>query len=225
MTLRNPARLVPLTGVAFAALTIAGYLVIGPVPDPDTSITKLTNLYAAHHARFAAGGTLLGLAAIFLALFGTALWLRIRASNLHPIVAGAALVGTAVTVSVQLSGANTYSILGSIGHEQNIAPAALQAWHIGGSAGGGIDGGIVLLLLAVAIAGIAGHAFPRWLAWPALALAIVQVTPFGFFASLVTLAWAAVTGVAMCLRPADVEQATSRHQSTGHQPASPAVRI
>jgi hypothetical protein len=61
----------------------------------------------------------------------------------------------------------------------------------------------VILLLAAATAGIAGRAFPRWLAWPALALAILYVTPFGFFASLPVLVWTAVAGIVMVMRPAD----------------------
>ena len=66
----------------------------------------------------------------------------------------------------------------------------------------------MILLLAAATAGIAGRAFSRWLAWPALALAILYVTPFGFLASLGVLLWAAVTGVVMVVRPADGVPAT-----------------
>src|SRR5204862_1814152 len=189
------ARLVPLAGVAFAGLTVAGYLAIGPFPDTDASISNLTSFYAANHTRVAAGGLLLGLAAIFLALFGTAVWARIRATDLHPVVAGAALVGTAMTAVAAIDSASAYSMLGEIGHQQRLAPAALQAWHINGSAGV-MDGGSVILLLAAAAAGIAGRAFPRWLAWPALALAILQlipVSPFGYFGSLLVLLWAAAT--------------------------------
>jgi hypothetical protein len=193
-------QLVPLAGAVFAVLTIAGYATIGPFPDTDASIPELTSFYAAHHSQVAAAGQLLGLAAIFLALFGTAVWARIRSSDLHPVVAGTALVGTTMAAVSWLEGAGAYSILGEIGHQPWLAPAALQATHVGGTVGG-IDGGTVLFLLAVATAGIAGRAFPRWLAWPALVLAIVYLTPFGYFASLLVLPWAAVTGIIMTVRP------------------------
>jgi hypothetical protein len=195
------ARLAPLAGVVFAVLTMAGYLTIGPFPDSDASIPELTSFYAAHHSQVAAGGQLLGLAAIFFALFGTAVWARIRASDLHPILAGTTLVGTTMAAVSSVEGAGAYSVLGEIGHQPWLAPAALQAAHVGGTVGG-IDGGTVLFLLAVATAGIAGHVFPRWLALPALALAIVYFTPFGFYASLLFLPWAAVTGIVMAVRPA-----------------------
>ena len=201
------ARLVPLAGVAFAGLTVAGYLAIGPFPDTDTSTSKLTSFYGANHGRVAAGGLLLGLAAIFLALFGTAVWARIRATDLHPVVAGAALVGAAMAAMSWLDGAGAYAILGEVGHQQRLSPAALQAVHISASTGG-TDGGSVILLLAAATAGIAGRAFSRWLAWPALALAILYVTPFGFLASLGVLLWAAVTGVVMVVRPSNGVRAT-----------------
>jgi hypothetical protein len=41
----------------------------------------------------------------------------------------------------------------------------------------------VILLFAVAIAGVVGRAFPRWLAWPALVLAVVDLTPLGFLSA------------------------------------------
>jgi hypothetical protein len=107
-----------------------------------------------------------------------------------------------------VGGAGAYSILGEIGHQPWLLPAALQATHVGGTVGG-IDGGTVLFLLAVATAGIAGRALPRWLAVPALALAILYLTPFGYFASLLVLLWAAVTGIVMAVRPAGSVPATA----------------
>ena len=203
------ARLVPLAGVLFAVLTMAGYLTIGPFPDSDASIPELTSFYAAHHGQVAAGGQLLGLAAIFFALFGTAVWARIRSSDLHPVLAGTALVATAMAAMSSVEGAGAYSVLGEIGHQPWLAPAALQAVHVSSTVGG-IDGGTVLFLLAVASAGIAGQVFPRWLAWPALALAIVYFTPFGFYASLLFLPWVAVTGIVMAVRPTPGVAATTK---------------
>jgi len=213
------ARLVPLAGVGFGVLTLAGYSAIGPFPDTDASISKLTSFYATSHDGVATGGLLLGFAAICLALFGVAVWARIQATDLHPIVGGAALVSTAMAAAAGIASAGAYSILGEIGNEDNLSPAALQAWHIAGSAGI-VDGGTTLLLLTAATAGIAGRAFPGWLAWPALVIAVftlIPVSPYGYFASLVILLWAAVTGVVMVMRPADGAAGTK-------EAAAPAVR-
>jgi hypothetical protein len=192
-------RLLPLAGVGFAALTIAGDLTIGKFPDSNTSVAKLTSYYAAHHHQVGLGGMLLASAAILLGLFGVALWDRVRNSNLHPAVAGAVLLGAAVAAANELTGASAYVTLGTIGHQAGVAPAALQAWHINGSEGG--VGSTLILLVAVGVAGIASRALPRWLAWPALLLGILQLTPVGFIASLITLAWVVIAGIVLVLRP------------------------
>lgn len=198
------SRFVPLAGVLSVALTVAGYSAIGPFPGSNTPLSKLTSFYAAHHGRVSAGGMLLAWATILFAFFGVAVWARIRRTGLHPLVAGAALVGTAVAVAGDLFGASTYSMLGDIGHQQTTSPAALQAWHILGSEGNLVGvGGIAILLLAVALAGILAGAFPRWLAWPAVVIGILQLTPIGFLASLVFLLWTLVASIVMFARPPD----------------------
>lgn len=197
-------RLVPLTGVVFAALALAGNTSIGPFPDENTPIAKLTAFYSTHHAGVERGGVILYWSTLCLAVFALALWVRIRQSSVHPLVAGAALLGTALTAADSFAGAGTYSLLGAVAAKPTLAPSALQALHVTGAGGSPItgDGGLMLLLLAVAVAGIGAHAFPRWLAWSALPLALLQLTPFGFYADLVFWLWAAAAGIYMAIRPA-----------------------
>jgi hypothetical protein len=206
-------RLLPLAGVGFAVLTIAGDLTIDKFPDSGTSIAELTAYYANHHDQVGAGGTLLAWAAILLGLFGVALWGRVRSSGVHPVLAGAVLLGAAVATANELTGASAYITLGTIGHEAGVSTAALQAWHISGSEGS--VGSTMILLVAVGAAGILGRAIPRWLAWPALLLGIVQISPIGFLASLVTLAWAAVAGIVLVLRPDGVRRAVAARPLPG----------
>ena len=56
-----------------------------------------------------------------------------------------------------------------------------------------------LFLLMAALAGLAARAVPRWLAWPALLLAVLSLLPgpFGFLASMVFLAWTAAAGITL----------------------------
>jgi len=206
-------RLIPLAGIVYAALEVIGNLSIGDFPDGDSPIAKIIANDSTHHAGIARGGLILHWAAFFLAFFAVALWARIRSSDLHPAVAAAALLGGAVAVVDELAAAGVFSTIGFIGDKHTIAPATLQAVHLTGSGGGLIsgDGGLAILLLAIATAGIAARAFPRWLAWSALPLGLLQLTPIGFFAGLVFLLWAAVAGVYMvaCPEPA----ATARRES------------
>ncbi len=205
-------RLVPLAGVVFAVLEVAGNLSIGKFPDGDSPIAKLIANDSVHHAGIVRGGFILHWAALFLAFFAAALWARIRSGGVHPLIAGAALLGAAVTVAAELAGAGVYSTLGFIGDKHTIAPATLQAVHLSGAGGGPIsgDGGLAILLLAIAAAGLAGHAFPRWLTWSALPLGLLQLTPVGFFAEVVFLLWAVAASIYMTVRPAP-EASETRH--------------
>jgi hypothetical protein len=202
-------RLAPLAGVGFAALTLAGYFTIGTVPDSGAAISNVTSFYSAHHAGVGTGGMLLTWAAIFLAVFGTAVWARIRQAASNPMLATTALVGTAIAAADQFSGASSYVTLGDIGAKHTILPGALQAWHIGGS-GGGSAGGEAIFLLAVGLAGVLTRAVPRWLAGPALAIGVLELTPIGFFASLAFLLWAALAGIVLSLGPTDADRVSVR---------------
>jgi hypothetical protein len=193
-------RALPLAGVAFAVLSMTGNLVIGDFPDSGTSPAKLITYYGRHHASVAHGGMLLGYATVFFAIFGISLWSRARRSGAPEIVAGAILVGTAMVAVELMIGADTYLNLGQVSTKANLAPAALQALHIGGAVGGtGADS--VVFLLAIAAAGVLGRALPGWLAWSALVLAIMHLTPLGFLAYLLFHLWAVLAGITMTVRP------------------------
>ena len=210
-----------LGGAGFLVTSFAGDLVIGQFPGPGASTGKLTSFYAAHHAQVLAGGWLLALSGVFFALFGTAVWARIRQAAGNPVLAGLAMVGVVLVTVTTLDAAGTYGLLGGIGGQRAVAPAALQAWHILGSSGSLADSASTFLfLVVVACAGIVARALPRTLAWPALALAVLQLLPgqAGFLASLAFLAWSAVAGIVVLLARESRSPAPVR---TRHEPARP----
>jgi hypothetical protein len=196
-TVSTLARLVPLAGVGYAVLTMAGNFAIGEFPDARSPVAGLSRYYAAHGGAVRLGGQLMILGALCLGLFGVAAYTRVREAAESPMVAGLVLVGTAVAVTADLSAGATYALLGSIGADGTVTPAALQAWQIGTELGGG---GGTLLMLGLFAAGVFTRALPAWLAWPALAIGIAEFTPFGFYASWLELLWAAVAGVTLTLR-------------------------
>lgn len=193
-------RWLPLSGVAFAVIAMAGNLTIGDFPDPDTSVTQLTTYYASHHADVGRGGMLLGYSVVFFALFGLAVWARVRRSAASPVIAGAVLLGVALVAVDMIASSNAYDTLGQIAGKSTTSPQALQAWHISGSAGG-VGADSIVLLLAIAAAGILARGLPRWLAWSALVLAIMHFTPLGFLAFLLFYVWAVAAGIALAVRP------------------------
>ena len=199
-------RLAALGGLGFLVASLAGDLLIGAFPRPDTPVSQLVSFYTVHHAQLLAAGMLLALSGIFFALFGVAVWARIRQAASNPLLAGLAMIGTALVTVTTLASAGTYGVLGDIGGQHAIAPAALQAWHIMGSAGSLADAASTFLfLVTAAAAGILAPALPRWVAWPALPLAVLQLLPgqVGFLASLVFVPWVAAAGTSMLFsRPA-----------------------
>jgi hypothetical protein len=193
-------RLAAFGGLGFGVASLAGDLTIGAFPGPDTPPSQLVSFYATHHAQVQAGGMLLALSGVFFVLFGIAIWARIRLAGASPLLAGLTMIGTALVAITTLTSAGAYGVLGDIGGQHAVAPAALQAWHIMGSAGSLADSASTFLFLVAATgAGLLATAMPRWLAWSALALAVLQLLPdqVGFFASLVFLAWAAAAGICL----------------------------
>ena len=191
-------RLAALGGIGFAVASIAGDLAIGPFPGPATPASQLVPYYTAHHAQVLAGGMLLGLSGIFFVPFGLAVWARLRQAQASPLLGGLAVIATTMVALTTLAGAGVYGVLGDIGGQPGISPAALQAWHIMGSEGSLADGAATFLfLLTAALAGLAARAVPRWLAWPAMLLAVLALLPgpFGFLASLLFYAWTAAAGI------------------------------
>jgi hypothetical protein len=190
-------------GAVSAVLTFVAYLVIGPNPDGDAATSKVTAYYAAHHAHVLVAGTLLMYAAVLFALFGAAAWARVRATDLHPMFAGALLVAAAVTTISNLADASGWYLLGDLGGKTAISPATIQGLHISVAAADMPSAaGLGIFLVVIAAAGILGHAFPRWVAWPALALGVLTLAPtpgqtIGFLTGIATLLWliAAATGI------------------------------
>jgi hypothetical protein len=195
---RTLARIMPLAGVCFALFEAAGDLTIGPFPNGTNTTSDLTVYYAGHHASVGLGGTLMSVAGVFLALFGAAIWTRLRDAHAHSVISGIVLVGTALAATGEINSGATYAMLGKIGNDSTVDPAALQAWHI--ATGFGVGGGATVLLVGIFAGGLSG-AMPAWLGVIGLILGIAQMTPFGFLAGLLFLPWAAVAGIVMAVRP------------------------
>jgi len=128
------------------------------------------------------------------------------------LAAGAALVGTALLAVDELFGGSGYYVLGRIGTSHTLSAPALQALHVQSSEGAPAGGGLFILLVTVAVVGIAHRALPRTLAWTALLLAVGLLTPVFFLASLLALLWIVAASVVLTVRPS--QSATERPRRT-----------
>jgi hypothetical protein len=218
-------RLAPLAGAGAALLTVAGDLVIGPYLDSGVPASRVSAYYATHHTHVLVASVLFTYAAVLFAVFGAVLWASLRRTAVHPLIAGLALVATAIATAGDLANAGSWYVLGDLGGQHTISPAALQSFHMMVSAAiFPAAAGAGVLLLAVAAGGIAASAFPRWVAWSALVVGVLQLVPtpgtVGFLSGLLVLAWMLAAGVAMALRP-DRARLAERAASS---PALPAMR-
>ena len=201
------ARFSPLAGAASAALTIAAYLKIGPNPDSSAATSTDVAYYAGHHGDASVAGLLLMYAAVLFAVFGVTVWARMRERGIHPILVGSMLVATAVTTMSDLVNASGWYLLGDLGGKDTISPATIQALHISvAAADAPAAAGLGVFLAVFAASGILGRTFPGWLAWPALALGILELVPtpgaVGFFAGLAILPWMVAAAIGLYRRPA-----------------------
>ncbi|HEX5261427.1 MAG TPA: hypothetical protein VFW18_08100 [Gaiellales bacterium] len=200
------ARALPLAGVCAAVATVAGYMTIGPNPDGDARAATDVRYYTAHHTHILIAGILLTYAAVLSALFGVAVWDRIRRGRLHPAVGATALVAVAVTGVSDLTNAGAWYALGTMGGKDTIQPATFQTLHLA-AAGSNLAAvaGFGLLLVVAGGAGVSARILPGWLAWSGLLLGVVELvqTPVevGFIAGLLALGWMCAAGIAMFLRP------------------------
>lgn len=188
-------RWLPLAGVAYAALTIGGDLVVDKFPDENTSLRTLTSYYAAHHQQVGRGGLMMELAAIFVALFGIALAVRVRH---HIVAAGVIGIGAATTCLAAAYEGATFRFLGENATDPHLSAQALQAWHTSAAAFGTNVPSVLLVIGLV----MAGRALPTWLVAVAVVLVVAQFTPVGFLAGMVMLLWFLVAGIVLALRPA-----------------------
>ena len=206
-------RMLPLAGVVYAFLTIAGYSTIGEFPDASTPPSGLAAFYRDHHANVVTGGRLLEWSAVCFALFAIGLAARVQRSS--TIIASLILVGAAVeTVADGFSGA-VYTFLGGVGGDGHLSPSALQAVHAWG-AEFGMGAGTVVFAIGVVAATFLTRAIPAWLGWSAVVLGVAQLTSVGFYASLLFLAWAIVAGIAMALRPMAGGHRAARPPTAAH---------
>jgi hypothetical protein len=189
-------RWLPLAGAAYALLTLGGDLIVDAFPDENTPLGKLTSYYAAHHAQVGHGGQLMEAAAIFVALFGVAVALRVRTAS--PVAAAVILIGAATSCLAAAYEGATFQFLGENATESHMSPQALQAWHMSAAAFGTNVPALVLVLGLV----FAGRALPAWLVWSAVVLAVAGFTPFGFFAGMLMLLWFVVAGITLAVKPA-----------------------
>jgi hypothetical protein len=191
-------RLAPLSGIAFVVLIIAGFVFVsGNTPDLKDSATKVVDFYTTHKNRELAAVVVVSVAVLFLGIFVSCLYNRLKEADGAGIWPTLALVGGIAAVAGFFGIAGVHIALVD-GADKHIDPSAMVAMNA-------IDNDnfpafalpIGLMLLGSAGAILSGGGFPKWLGWVALVAGIVSFTPVGFIGALLGLLWVIATSIFM----------------------------
>lgn len=198
MATESLTRYAPLTGVAFAVLMVAGALTIGDfsyVPPAEEVLTFFeedgTRIYLGSYIG------LLGMLAL--------LWFagsvrdfmaadRPDSRRLSTVAFGGAVAGAAqfmIGYVAIIAGAARVDDAGGI--TEGAATALFDLW---GSLGGvGAPIALAALVGAVGLFTLRTGAFPRWLGWASLALAVGLASPVSYVFIAVVLIWAVLVAI------------------------------
>jgi hypothetical protein len=196
-------RLLPLSGVVFLVLAIAGFMIAGDTPRSDASAEKVAAFYADNYSNGIAASYVLAWAAPFVVLFGivlgTTFW-RSRSESL-PVFPIVVISGAAISAAGFLA-ASALHFAVSEGAKHGYSAQTLQGLS-------GLDqdaqviftGGLGILLLGAA--GVLAHrkGIYRWLGWTGLVLGVGIYVPFGvgLIAVALTVIWVATLSVILTI--------------------------
>jgi hypothetical protein len=196
-------RLAPLTGVGFLILIVIGFVVGGSTPDIDDPAAEVVAFWRDNTGRQYTSAWLVGVAALFLLWFGGSLRSAIsRAEGGDGRLAALSFGGTiTAAVGLLLLASMTFALADTAGEmpPQVVLTLNVLSYDLFLP----LAGGVVVLLVAAGIAFIRIAVLPRWLGWVALVLAVVILTPLGFFGLLAWLLWITVVSILLYLRGGD----------------------
>jgi hypothetical protein len=169
--------LVPLTGVLFLVLLIAGFAVAGEPPDADEPVQEIVDFYVDDKDSVIAGALLTGLAAVAFIFFANYLRTLFRGTSASAtILVGAAIFATGGAIDATI-------LIATAEAAEDIEPASVQTLQaLWDNDFMPIAVGMAVFLVSVAISILRTAVLPKWLGWVTLALAILAMTPAGFFA-------------------------------------------
>jgi hypothetical protein len=190
------ARYAPLSGVLAVALLVVATIVTGfDSVDSDDSTQKVIDFWTDNDGQQIAGAFIGALAAVPLLWFLGSLRSALRrAEGDTGRLSAIAYAGGIVLVAFAVVDSSLqFAVAESVG---DVPPGVTQTLSVlYNDFFLGFPVGLGTLLLASSLAILRTGVLPAWLGWVALLLGIVSLTPIGFFAFFVVLAWIAVVSV------------------------------
>ncbi|MGZ5326394.1 MAG: hypothetical protein ACXWEL_07160 [Solirubrobacterales bacterium] len=193
-------QLVPLSGVAAVALIVAAFAVGGETPDADASLNEVVSYYHDHDTDLQISGGLLGLGAFFFLVFSTTVAGLLRRAQGESGGSSALAFGGGVVFTVGLT---IFAGLGFTAADavDDVDPVVVQTLNaLGSDMFFTVAVGTAAFALGAGIAALKTGALPKWLAWAAIVIGVIAITPIGFAGFLLLGVWTLVASVTLAMK-------------------------
>jgi hypothetical protein len=193
-------QLLPLSGAASVLLIFVSFLVAGEPPDVDALPDDLLSYYDDDSLQIAAA--LLALGSFFFLLFSAAIATALRGPRDRDAGTAAAKVsfggGIVFTVGLTVFAGLAFTA-GEVADEVNVGTLqTLNALEM--NMFFTVAVGTAAFLLGTGVGALKIGLLPRWLAWVAIVLGVLAITPAGFAAFLGLGIWTLVASVMLAMR-------------------------
>jgi hypothetical protein len=194
-------QLVRLSGVAAFVLILAAFIVGGETPDANASVTEAVSYYQDHDSDMMIASALLALGAFFYLVFSTTLAGILRRAQGETGGSSALAFAGGVVFAV---GATIFAGLGFTAADgvDHLEPAAVQAMNaLGSDMFFTVAVGTGAFLIGSGIAAKKTGALPSWLAWAAIVIGVIAITPLGFFGFVLSGLWILIVSIYLAMQP------------------------
>jgi hypothetical protein len=184
--------------VLFVLGTVLAFIIGGETPDIDDSPQKILDFYVDNDSSQLWAGVVLAWSTAAFMFFLGVLRSTLRAVE-GPVarLSTVAFGGGIVLAIGMLSFAGFTFTLGDVA-DDGLTPDAAQALNaLNSDFFFPVAVGTATLMIATAIASLASRVLPAWLAWSALVIGIVALTPGGFFAFLAFMLWTVAASIVL----------------------------
>jgi hypothetical protein len=192
----SSARWLPLTGIAYAALIVAGFLTVGEPPLSSESADNISSFYVDRLPRLRVAWVMSSLGLVAGMFFASTLRRRLgdQSAILSQVTFGGWVLYTA-------GAATDVSLLMALAQSANdVDPAQMQTLQaLYENNWGLILVGIATFHLACGLGILSRRVLPAWLGALALVVAVLAVTPFGYLAVPATGFWVVIASVVLLI--------------------------
>lgn len=195
----------PLTGVIAVVLFVLAGAIGGEPPDIDATSEEALSYYVDNDGSQMASAAFAAYGSLFLIFFVGALRKILQSAEgegrgLPTTAFGGGLV---MAVGILLFAGLTFTLADAGDSLEPAAAQAISALNV--DLFFPLAVGTSVLLISTGVSMRRSGAFPGWLAWAAIVIGVVAITPLGFFGFLAALLWILVAGIMLTLRPIAAE--------------------